>query len=242
MRNRMSMASLAGGLCAVAFVARAQAPIEAAPTPQPVVTITASASNDVANDRMHALMRAEADDADAARAANAVNAKMARALARAKAVTDVDASTAGYSSYQVAEPDKSTRWRVAQALSLESHDFVTLSALVSRLQATDGLLLSGLAFSVSPAARRAADDALTQQAIDRWQQRAGIAAKAFGATGWRTGRVTIQTNDYGRPQPMLKAQGMVAASGAPVSVEGGTSEITVTVSGEAILATTGPAR
>jgi hypothetical protein len=33
---------------------------------------------------------------------------------------------------------------------------------------------------------------------------------------------------------MLKA-GMAAASAAPVSVEGGTSDVTVTVSGEAIL-------
>ncbi len=73
-----------------------------------------------------------------------------------------------------------------------------------------------------------------QQAIRRWQQRAENAARGFGAAGYRTGRVTIQTNDYGRPQPMLKA-GMAAASAAPVSVEGGTSEVTVTVSGEAIL-------
>ena len=57
------------------------------------------------------------------------------------------------------------------------------------------------------------------------------------ATGYRTGRVTIQTNDYGRPQPMFKAGGVAATSVAPVSVEGGTSEVTVTVSGEAILDT-----
>jgi hypothetical protein len=41
---------------------------------------------------------------------------------------------------------------------------------------------------------------------------------------------------------MLKAQGMVAASGAPVSAEGGTSEVTVTVSGEAILDAAGASR
>ena len=41
---------------------------------------------------------------------------------------------------------------------------------------------------------------------------------------------------------MLKAQGMVAASGAPVSAEGGASEVSVTVSGEAILDTAGATR
>ncbi|HXU66713.1 MAG TPA: SIMPL domain-containing protein, partial [Casimicrobiaceae bacterium] len=85
----------------VACGAGAQTPAEAAPTPQPVITITASVSSDVTNDRMHAIMRAEVDNADAAHAASDVNARMARAIARAKAAPGVDAATAGYSSYQI---------------------------------------------------------------------------------------------------------------------------------------------
>ena len=221
-------------LQAAAPLASAQTLLETLPASQPIVTISASATSDVANDRMHALLHAEADNADAAQAANDVNARMARALARAKAVTGVDASTTAYSSYQISEPNRPMRWRVSQTLALESSDFATLSSLVTKLQANDGLVLSGLTFSVGTTTRRAAEDALMQQAIRRWQQRAENAARGFGATGYRTGRVTIQTNDYGRPQPMLKA-GMAAASAAPVAVEGGTSEVTVTVSGEAIL-------
>ncbi|MEO9136574.1 MAG: SIMPL domain-containing protein [Casimicrobiaceae bacterium] len=239
---RIRTASLAALSCVAAFCASAQTLIESAPTPQPVITITASASNDVANDRMHAFLRAEADNADAVQAASDVNARMARALSRAKAVVGVEASSAGYSSYQISEPNRAMRWRVSQTVALESADFVALSALVSKLQGSDGLLLSGLGFSVSSAARRATEDALMQQAVRSWQQRAQNASQAFGAGGWRAGRVTIQTNDYGRPQPMLKAAGMVAASAAPVSVEGGTSEVTVTVSGEAILDTVRAAR
>lgn len=211
--------------------------IENAPTPQPVVSVSASATSNVANDRMQAWLRAEADNADAAQAANDVNARMARALSRAKAVTGVDASTAGYSSYPITEQNRPARWRVSQTLVLESADFSALSTLVSKLQGTDGLLLSSLNFSVSPATRRAAEDALTQQAIKSWQQRAQSAAQGFTAGGWRAGRVTIQTNDYGRPQPMFRTGGVAAASAAPVAVEGGTSEVTVTVSGEAILDT-----
>lgn len=234
------MKSLHGALFLLAAsAAAAQSPIDA-PTPQPVVTITASASGDVANDRMHAFLRAEADNVDAAQAANDVNARMARALGRAKAVAGVDVATAAYSSYQVSEPNRPLRWRVAQTLALQSGDFVALSALVSKLQGTDGVVLAGLNFSVSPASQRVAEDALTQQAIRSWQQRAQSASQAFGAGGWRTGRVTIQTNDYGRPQPMLKAAAMSA--NAPISVEGGTSEVTVTVSGEAILDTVRAAR
>jgi len=213
-----------------------QTVLESAPTPVPVVTITATATSNVANDRMHAFLRAEADNADAAAAANDVNARMGRALARARAVAGVEASTAGYSSYQVTEANKPQRWRVSQTLLLESGDFAALSALVSKLQSTDGLVLSGLNFSVSTATRRAAEDSLTQRAIQNWQQRAQLAVAAFGAGGWRTGRVTVQTNDYARPQPMYRSAGVAAAS-APVAVEGGMSDVTVTVSGEAILDT-----
>jgi len=46
----------------------------------------------------------------------------------------------------------------------------------------------------------------------------------------------VQTNDYARPQPMYRTAGVAAAS-APVAVEGGMSDVTVTVSGEAILDT-----
>ena len=224
-------------LLGAALAANAQTVLDIAPTSQPIVTITASATSNVANDRMHAFLRAEADNADAAQAASDVNARMARALSRARSVTGVEASTAGYSSYQVSEPNRPLRWRVAQTLVLESGDFTALSGLVSKLQGTDGLLLSGLNFSVGAATRRAAEDALTQQAIKSWQQRAQSAAQGFGAGGWRAGRITIQANDYARPQPMFRASGVAAASAAPVAVEGGMSDVTVTVSGEAILDT-----
>lgn len=219
----------------VASTARAQPSPNDLPA-RPVVSVTASASRDVANDRMTAVLRAEADDMDASRAANEVNQRMARALARAKAQAGIEARTAGYSSYQVSEPNKPLRWRVSQSLSLVSSDFVALSALVSKLQSEDRLLLSGVAFDVSPQARRTVENELTVDAIRRWQERAQIAARAFGSEHYRAGRVTVQTNELGRPQPMFKAGGVAAsASVAPISVEGGTSEVTVVVSGEAIL-------
>jgi predicted secreted protein len=233
MRTSALLACLALAACIDA--ASAQTVLDVGPVSQPVVTITAAATSNVANDRMHAFLRAEAEDADATKAASLVNARMARALTRARGVAGVEASTAGYSSYQITEQNKPVRWRVAQALSLESGDFAALSDLVSKLQGTDGLLLANLNFSVSEATRRAAEDALTQQAIGNWQQRAQAAAKGFGATGWRAGRITIQGADYGRPpQPMYRAS-VAADRAAPVAVEAGMSEITVTVSGEAIL-------
>ena len=172
--------------------------------------MTASATSALANDRMLAWLRVEADNVDPAAAANEVNTKMGKALARAKAVKGVETSTTSYSSYQVAERNQPAKWRVSQTLQLESGDFSGLAALVSKIQSDDGLVLSGMSFSVSTTARRAAEDALTQQAIKAWQARAQSAAQGFGAPSWRAGHVTIQANDFVRPQPMMRA----AAAGA----------------------------
>jgi hypothetical protein len=53
---------------------------------------------------------------------------------------------------------------------------------------------------------------------------------------WRPGRVTVQANDGGRVYPMARAQALGASSAAaPVALEAGTTDVTVTVSGEALL-------
>ena len=214
----------------------------AADAAAPVVNVSASATASVANDRVYAWLRAEADNADPAKAAADVNARMAKALARAKAVAGVEAATSGYSSYQVTEKSQPTRWRVAQTLTLDGADFAAMATLVSKLQADDALVLSGMNFAVSTDARRRAEDALTQQAIKGWQARAQNAANGFGYQAWRAGKVAIQTGDFARPTPMYRQSSMaLAASAPPVAIEAGNTDVTVTVTGEAVLDSARPA-
>src|SRR5581483_9787422 len=61
----------------------------ATPRDVPTVTVTASATASVANDRLQAWLRTEAEHVDPAAAANQVNAAMAKALARAKGAAGV---------------------------------------------------------------------------------------------------------------------------------------------------------
>jgi predicted secreted protein len=218
---------------AIAFAPCALA--DSAMPAQPVVTVSASATASVPNDRMIATLRAEAENASATAAANDVNKRIATALAQVKSVPGIDVQTASYSTFPVYDKTQISRWHVTQSLNLEGSDFPALTSLVSRLQSDYGLLLSGISFSVSPKTRAEAEDKLTQQAIATWQQRAASAAKSFRATGWRAGRVSIQTSDFARPQPMPRIGAMAAQAAAPVNVEAGTSDVTVTVSGEAVL-------
>jgi predicted secreted protein len=222
----------ATALTLLASAAGAQAPT---PSASPTVTVTATASTTIANDRLEAWLRTEAEDVSPATAASQVNAAIAKALSDAKAFAAVKVATAGYSTQQIAEKGKPTRWRVTQSISLASSDFTQAATLMSRLQDQNGLLLSNMTFTLSEGARRQSEDRATQQALKSWQARAEQAALGLGFSAWRVGHVTVQSSGGGPVYPMMRAQAMTSPAGAPVTLEGGTTEVTVTVSGEAIL-------
>ena len=231
----------AAGACAALAISLASAQMPMPPAP-PSVTVTASATASVANDRMQASMRAEADNASAAAAASQVNAAIGRALAMAKSVPAVKVATTGYTTYQVTDKPNAQRWRVVQTISLESTDFTAGATLITRLQDEGGLLLSNMGFSLSDKTRHETEDRLTQEAIKGWQERAQSAAQGLGFDAWRPGHVTVQT-EGGRVYPLPRLQPLAVSSGAaPVAVEAGTSDVTVTVSGDAVLDLTGPPR
>jgi predicted secreted protein len=229
------VAVAAGGLLATSGAGNGQAQVPAAP-PQAAVSVSASSTVTVQNDRLQAWLRAEAENASPVAAASQVNSAIAKALSSAKAYPAIKVATAGYSTQQVSDKQKPNRWRVVQSLSLDSGDFTAAATLISRLQDDDGLLLSGMGFSLSDKTRRDAEDSVTQQAIKNWQARAQQAAVGLGFAGWRPGHVTVQTGDAGRVYPLMRAQAMTSSVGsAPVAIDAGITDVSVTVSGEAIL-------
>jgi predicted secreted protein len=234
MNSRYRFARLLAALAWVAPCAQAQIQMPGIPPP-PTVTVTATATATVANDRLLASLRAEAENASPAAAASEVNATIARALADAKAYPAARVATAGYSTQQLAEKGKPTRWHVTQSISLETGDFTQGATLITRLQDQGGLLLSSMGFSIAEATRRKAEDGVTQEALKGWQARAQQAADGLGFASWRVGHVTVQTSGGGPVYPVMRAQVMAAPGGAPVAVEAGTTEVTVTVSGDAVL-------
>lgn len=235
-------AAMAALLALSATAGFASAQVPAVPM-QPIVTVSASATATVSNDRLQAWLRAEAENPSAAAAASQVNALIAKALAGARSYPAVKLATAGYSTQQIAEKGKPSRWHVAQSISLDSADFTAAATLITKLQEEDGLLLSGMGFSLADKTRRDAEDGVTRQAIRSWQSRAEQAAQALGFAGWRPGHLTVQTGDGGRMYPTMRAQAAPGFAQSPVALEAGTTDVTVTVNGEAILeAATMPTR
>ena len=209
----------------------AQAPQVPAP---PSVNVSASSTATVTNDRLQAWLRTEAENVSPATAAAQVNTASAKALADAKAFPGIKVATMGYSTQQISEKGKPTRWRVSQTITLDASDFTAAATLLSKLQDENGLLLSAMSFSITDKTRRDAEDSVTQQAIKAWQVRAEQAAKGLGFAAWHVGHVSVQTSG-GQPFPVMRAQPMAMAAAAPVAVEGGTTDVTVTVSGDALL-------
>jgi predicted secreted protein len=208
----------------------------------PTVSVAAAATATVANDRLQAWLRTEAENVSPAAAASQVNTTIAKALAEAKAYPGVKVATAGYSTQQISEKGKPTRWRVAQSITLDASDFTAVATLMSKLQDENGLLLSGMGFSLADKTRREAEDSVTQQAIRNWQARAQQAAQSLGFASWRVGHVNVQASGGGPVFPVMRTQAVSAMAAPPVALEAGTTDVTVNVSGDVVLDTVPGAR
>lgn len=222
-------------LLAVALAAAAaSAPVfaqQAARPAAPQVELQAEARREVPNDVLNASQSVEIADPEPAKVADALNRAQNAALAAAREFPQVRARTGYSQSYPVYDrAQKLTGWRGRAEVRLESRDFAQAAALIGRLQSS--MQLSGMSFSVSPQSRQSAEDELLVEAIAAFRARAEIARRAMGTTAYRIQRLQVNTGGgfTAQPRPML-ARGAMAAEVATPQLEGGLSQIVVTVQG-----------
>ena len=114
-------------------------------------------------------------------------------------------------------------------MQLESHDFAAASKLAGQLSSV--MQVGNVSFSLSREAQRAAEQKLTGEAIASFRQQATSAAEAFGYSGYTIREVNVGHNGV-MPRPMMMMSARAdAKAAAPVPLEGGTSTVTVNVSG-----------
>jgi predicted secreted protein len=193
------------------------------------VGLSAQAQAEVDNDRIQATLFAEREGSDAAKLADAVNQDIAWALAQLKPVAAIDTSTPAYQTSPIYQQGRITGWRVRQTLRLESADMPAMSAMLGKLQARLGL--QSVQFLLSPERREAVEEQLIKQALARFTQRASMVAAELGRGGYRL--VGMQVNSGGGVRPPVPQLGMMraeAAMAAP-SLEGGSSDVQVMVTG-----------
>jgi len=228
------MAALAFGATPVVAARAAGSPAIAAPAAaDTVLSLSATASVSVPPDELTASLRATAEASGAERAQAEVNRAMATALAAARAVPGVQATTAGYATWQ--RPPGSPgggAWQASQSLVLKAHDGPALLGLLGRLQA-QGLAVDQLGWELSATAQQTARDQATDAALGRLRGRATAAARVLGLRFGSFRTVRLGPPPEIGPRPMFAS--LARAAGPPPSAVAENVAVSATVSAEVVL-------
>jgi len=192
--------------------------------------LSAQQSESVSNDTMHVTLNTYAEMQDPAKLATRINREMQWALDIAKQYPDVKVSTGSYQTWPVTRKEVTSAWRGQQDLMLESRDTEKLGKLAAQLQ--EKLKIKSMSFSVSDEKRMAVENRLIDAALDAFKQRADIIGNNLKANGYRFVDVNVGTSAQ-RPPVMYQARMASVSMEASdsVAVEGGESDIQVTLSG-----------
>lgn len=219
--------------CSVLALPAAAQPVpQGAPERYNTIELQAEAQREVANDTLSATLYVEADGAGAAEVANTLNRTINDALKQSAEVKAVRARSGNSQTWPIYnKAQQLSGWRGRAEIRLESRDFAAAAALVGRLQST--LQLASLQFSVSPEARKLAENELITEAVVAFRARADVVRQALAGKGYKLRRLAINTGGFVPPRPLM-ARALASAQAAEVAApqfEGGMSQVTVTASG-----------
>jgi len=200
-----------------------------------VLHLTESADRAIRRDRLRVQLRVETAAGNAKQVQADINRRMASALAKVKAVAGVKPETGSYSVYEERQQNVPSRWRGSQSLSLIDQDFAKLLALVGDLQ-NDGLAVASLAFELSPEAARAAQDELTNEALNRLRERSERIAMELHLSFQRYRDIKVGNVGGDRPIPIRAMTMASAAAPAPPVGEAGDTVVQVSVDADVVLA------
>ena len=201
-----------------------------------VLHLSQTAARSVLRDLLRIELRVEETGADSLAIQSAINRRMAAALDRAHQVQGVRVETGSYGVGEERPQNGPSRWRGTQSLILTSTNSDAALKLAGALQ-SGGLLMSSLAYEVSPETLRGAEEDLTAEALAALDRRAGSIAERMHLAMLRYRDLHVGNAETGgRPAPRF---GAMAAMAAPVA-EPGEAVIRVTIEAELLLATARP--
>jgi len=194
------------------------------------VRLQSRQTESVSNDTMHVTLQTYAEMQDPAKLATRINQEMEWALAQAKQLKGIKLRTGSYQTWPVTRKEVTTGWRGQQDLILESRDTQALSRLTGQLQ--DKLQIKSMSFSVSDEKRVSVENRLIDLALNSFKERARIVGDNLKADGYRIVEINVGTSTA-RPPMMHQARvaSMSMEANDAVAVEGGESDIRITVNG-----------
>lgn len=211
---------------------------QVAPAPANVVQLSASASQEVLQDTLSISLGVLREGNDAAAVQNQLRSVLEAALNEArKAVVagQLEVRTGQFGIYpRYGRDGKPAGWQGSAELVLEGQDFARLGTTVGRLSM---LTVSSVNFSLSRAARTRVEAEVQAQAIERFRGRAADIARGFGFAGYSLREVSVGSSEppmVMRPR-LMAMDARAAAAEAPLPVEAGRTQVSVSVSGTVVL-------
>ena len=200
----------------------------------PSLHLEATSTTEVLEDTAWANLVVEQSARDANNAQRQVSDGLARALDVARHTEHLQVKTTGFYTTPVYAADgRISAWRSRAELRIES----TQTQLVARTAAdlSDVARVDGAGFFLSGAARAAAEQGLISSAVKDFGDKATVTAHALGFVHTQIRDVSVSQSGGDAPRPMMafamKSARAESASPAPVPMEPGRSQVSVTVSG-----------
>jgi len=204
-----------------------------------IVSVSASASTQLANDEAVVDYRIEAAGNNAKVLQLEVNATAGRVHKALDAFPELRQQTTGRNLQAMNHYDKALGrqvrdgWRLVQSEQVTGRDVKAVVDWVDAIEKA-GAHMDRLSFTVSEKSSSATMDALRMQAIGSFRTKAAGMADALGATSFR---ILNLRSDESRPPAPMQQRGVMALSSAESapSMNSGESRLSVTVSGEILL-------
>jgi predicted secreted protein len=196
------------------------------------VNLASSASVQVAQDLLTLSLSVVREGRDAHTLQSQINAALESALQLARRVAkpgQMEVRSGQFNlSPRYGRDGKLSGWQGSAGLILEGRDFARITETAGKLQT---LTVASIHFGLTPQQFQTAQAKAQAQAIAQFRSNAGDVAKGFGFSDYTLGEVHIGAET---PAPMVRQRMLASASmasDAPIAAEGGTSQVTVTVSG-----------
>lgn len=195
------------------------------------ISLEASASAEVENDKMIVSLYAQEEGSKASVLSSRVNEKINWALAKIKPHKNIKVETESYSTTPVYSKNQVIAWRVKQSIQLESKDMSLLSELLGELQ--QQLKLNGISFDVSTEKRDEHTRLLIDQALTAYNKRATQIANKLQSDRYKIVSMNVSTSANTGQYKYRASAAMMAESAAVVAPEvaRGDQTLTVRVSG-----------
>lgn len=226
------LAQLAAGVL-IACAGSAFAQGTAAPAPQGVLNLSATATVEVPKDLLAITLSTTREGGDAAGVQRALRQALDAALAEARKAARpgaVELRTGNFSLYpRHGDKGAIVGWQGSAELIVEGSDFAAISALAGRI---GSLSVARVGYGLSRQARETVEAEVTAQAVGRFRAKAAEAARLFGFEGYTLREVSVATDVPGPmpPVPMMQARAKFEGDAA-LPLEPGKGSVTANVSG-----------